>query len=327
LLVIFSACTDESEINKANRFQGGLFVINEGNFDWGEGTITYWNSESGEFLDDVFKVINNRSLGNVAQSMTMINDKGYIVVNNSGKIEVVNIDDFKSVSTITGMKSPRYILPINSRKMYVSDLYADGIYVIIDGNVGKFIPVSGWTNRMISDRDGKVWVARRRTDFDKRPGGTSIVLIDSDNDVVMDSVEVGMGVEEVEIDDNGNIWTACSAYKDSGKPAILQFNQNKTTVYPVQNPPTRLRTDGNKAYYLMGNGLYSIAINDTFIENKLVIKRQWNLYGLGVKGDNIYLADAKDYVQKGTVYKLDKIGNLLDSVKVGVIPGDFCFID
>ena len=328
LCILFStACTENPKVNPTDDLGEGVYIINEGNFDWGEGTITFWNQNTGVVYDNLFKKVNERTLGNVAQSMTAIGNYGYIVVNNSRKIEVVNAKDCKSVATIEGMVSPRYILPIDDKKFYVSDLYADGVYVVFANEVVKKIPVSGWTNRMALDKNGYVWVARRRTDFDLRPGGNSVILIDTSTNEVVDSVEVGKGVEEMEVDENGAIWTACTVFHNGDYPALVKIENKNLHVYRTEFPIFRLRINRNFIYFLMNGGLYKMAIHNTILPEKPIFSGTGNLYGIGTSDGYLYISDAKDYVQRGTVYRLNMQGNILDSVKAGVIPGEFCFID
>ena len=70
-------------------FDDGYFVTNEGNFGSGNGSVSFI-SNNGSVQNDVFYNTNMFYLGDVVQSMTTANDKGYIVVNNSGKVEVVD---------------------------------------------------------------------------------------------------------------------------------------------------------------------------------------------------------------------------------------------
>ena len=51
------------------------------------------------------------------------------------------------------------------------------------------------------------------------------------------------------------------------------------------------------------------------------------LYGLAIHPANghIYISDAKDYVQNGTVYQYSSNGNLIRQYSAGRIPGAFCF--
>ncbi len=51
-------------------------------------------------------------------------------------------------------------------------------------------------------------------------------------------------------------------------------------------------------------------------------------YGLGIHpaNGNIYVSDAKDYVQNGTVYQYNQVtGSLVRTFPAGRIPGSFCF--
>ena len=53
--------------------------------------------------------INSRPLGDVPYSMGIDGSRIYIIVNNSGKIEVAGMNDMRSVTTISKIASPRYI--------------------------------------------------------------------------------------------------------------------------------------------------------------------------------------------------------------------------
>ena len=68
----------------------------------------------GNVENNIFSQINSFQLGDVVQSMNIIDEKAYIVVNNSSKIEVANIDSMNSIATIQGLISPRYIPNANA---------------------------------------------------------------------------------------------------------------------------------------------------------------------------------------------------------------------
>ena len=81
--------------------------------------------------NDVFSTVNNVPLGDVGQSMTTHMGMGYIAVNNSGKVEVINLANMSSEGTITGLGSPRYVLVINHTTAYVSDM-SSGLITAFD---------------------------------------------------------------------------------------------------------------------------------------------------------------------------------------------------
>jgi len=187
LLFILSSCKkdpppDNNDINISNSH--GVFVINEGNFQWSNASVTYFNFTSEDYAADIFKDINNRPLGDVAQSVYAINGTAYIVVNNSGKIEMVNLNDFSSKGVISGFVSPRYFLPVSTTKAYVTDLYSNSISVVdLSTNIiMETIPCQGSTEEMTLLND-TVIITNTRSD--------KIYLISTITDEVTDSIQVG----------------------------------------------------------------------------------------------------------------------------------------
>ena len=132
-----------------------VLIVNEGNFGWNNGSIFLYKPLVQTISQNIFSQTNNVPLGDVIQSITQFNNKAYIVVNNSNKVEVVDLNSFNTLATITGFNSPRYFLPINNQKAYVTDLYANSIQVVnLNSNsITSNIPLSGWTEELLLHND------------------------------------------------------------------------------------------------------------------------------------------------------------------------------
>ncbi len=305
-----------------------VFIINEGNFQWGNASISSYNLKTGQVYQNVFQTANNRPLGDVAQSAYLFNDKLYIVVNNSGKIEIVNPKTFIATSTFTGFVSPRYFLPINNSKAYVSDLYANRIYVINPNNgiIIKEIPIQAWTEQMIMV-ENMVWVSSPTKKF--------IYQINTQTDELVDSVSVQIGCYNLLKDGNYIFALSSGSSQNNQNSVLLIFNtsnlgETKTIIFPTNRRASQLCIDKKNKYIIWSEGsdLYKMNYDDTSLPSTPFIQiPNSNIYGIDILSSmgHIYIADARDYVSLGKVYIYDMEGNQINVIPTGVIPSRFVF--
>ena len=98
-----------------------VFVVNEGNFNRANGSVSLYSKPDKRVTTlDLFQSANGRGLGDVVQSMTVRDNRAYLVVNNSNKLEVVSVPDFRAVGVVTGLHGPRYFLPVSATRGYVT---------------------------------------------------------------------------------------------------------------------------------------------------------------------------------------------------------------
>lgn len=108
----------------------GLFIVNEGMFQYGNATLSYYDPETKTVENEVFHRANAFKLGDVAQSMTLHNGVGWIAVNNSHVVFAVDPDTFREVGRITNLTSPRYIHFVSDEKAYVTQIWDNRIFIV-----------------------------------------------------------------------------------------------------------------------------------------------------------------------------------------------------
>ncbi len=308
----------------------GVYILNEGNFRSGNGSLSFYSYDSAKIFNNIFLTINERPLGDVPYSMNILGDKAYIVVNNSGKIEVVNRNDLKSVKTINGLISPRYISFISSNKAYVTSLYSDSVSILdLSANV-----ISGYIN---IGRPSEAIM----TSFDKSfvahwTGGNKILVINTLNNQVVDSVEVGIEPESMVLDKNNMLWVLCNGgWTRDNYAELIGINTQTNTVekrftFPSKtDSPTCLQIDGKgETLYYLQNGVKRMSISSTQLPPEPFIAESDRLfYKVGINPENgeIFITDVVDYLQKGYVLRYKNNGTLVSVMQAEIIPGAMCF--
>ena len=131
LALALSSCMDDDlrPITEFASSHDGVFIPCEGNFMYGNASLSYYDKTNKTVENQVFYRANGLPVGDVLQSVALRDSLAYLVVNNSGKIYVINKDNFKYSAKITDFVSPRYIC-FAASKAYVTDMYSRAIYVV-----------------------------------------------------------------------------------------------------------------------------------------------------------------------------------------------------
>ncbi len=114
-------------------YSQGVYIVNEGSFQASNGSISYFDPSRNLIVNGIFEAANNRPLGDVVQSISVANDTtAYIVVNGSGKVEVVRLKDFKTIAPPIPVFYPRYFMQVSENKGYLTAGSMQGWIYIID---------------------------------------------------------------------------------------------------------------------------------------------------------------------------------------------------
>ncbi len=340
MLLVTSCKDDFGEVNKGvTKYTGGngLFVVNEGNFGQGNGSVSFINPDSLYVENEIFRAANDRPLGDVAYSMQIIGDEAWVVVNNSARIEVLNLKDLSSVATIDGFESPRFILPVNDRKAYVSDFSATALSIINlqDYSVTGSIPL-GHSSENIIETSGKVFVTFWSNYGFEGQMNNRVMVIDPDLDLVTDSIGVGREPNSMVVDNQGMLWVLCSGgFMGDELPSLWRIDPaNNGVVANFQFPelnssPNSLCINGSgDTLFFLNQGVYRMPANAAQLPAEpLITETEHLFYTLAVQPatSHIYTSDAIDYQQRGLVLHYLPDGSFQNSFRAGIIPGKLVF--
>lgn len=346
LAVVLAAtsCMDWTEDVEPEEFHAsgrGLFIACEGNFQYGNASLSYYDIANRTTINNVFFLANMMKLGDVAQSVTVYDDKCWVVVNNSHAIFAIDTHTFKEQGRIVNLTSPRYIHFIDSHKAYITQLWDNRIFIFdptafkITGHitVPGMDPGNASTEQMV--QWGK-WVFCNCWSYQN-----SILKIDTDTDEVVESLTVGIQPNSIVLDCNGKIWAICdggfegSPYGNEA-PSLYcidaaTFSIEKQFHFAKGSSPRSLQLSGDgHTIYWINDAVWRMDVDAQVLPLQPFLEsRHTKYYGLAIDPDNsqVYVADAIDYQQPGMVYRYSPQGELYDKFYVGITPGAFCFVN
>ncbi len=315
----------------------GVFVLNEGNFGSGNGSLSFLNLDSLKMSDDIFYTKNQRPLGDVPLSLMLRDSTIWIVVNNSGRIEVAHRQDLASVAVISGMTSPRSILPLLDGRAYVSDLASSAIHIIDMNNyaITGSISVNQPTEALLPV-EGKVFAACWSNYGFEDHTNNKVLVIDPLTNLVVDSVMTGKEPQSMVVDKNEKLWVLCSGgWMGDEFPTLYRINPRSLeteqiyTFDDVDSSPSSLCANGYAdSLYFINGGIYAMSISDANLPGQPLIEPDTHLfYTLAVhpKTSEIFATDAIDYQQKGLVLRYRANGTFIAEYRAGLIPGKMTF--
>lgn len=312
----------------------GAFIMNEGNFMSANGSISFYSSEDGTVQNQIFKSVNGRDLGDVVQSMTIVDTLGFIVVNNSNKIEVISTNSWKSVTTINmpAGSSPRYVA-FDEAYAYVTNMFTNNVSLVNLDNYQIESDISVGSNPdEIVILDGMAYVANSGFGWNN-----TVSVIDLGQKQVVKTLTVGDNPQNLVITEKDEILVLCGgrwpAWGDStdtgtdgGLYVINAVSNSVVDSLLITGHPSRLAYDGESTAYFLNNGYvvsYSTEthtpINETFINGYY--------YGLEVDSGskNIFVTNANGFTQNGNLKIYNPDGDLLESYETKIGPGNITF--
>ena len=336
-----------------------FFILNEGGMGANNASLDFLRMEDGQYVTGAFKKMNpdvGAGLGDVGNDILVIGDEVWMVVNNSGIVEVVSAKDETEIAAIQ-VPTPRNIAT-DGQYAYVSSWAgafangsydANGYYNITDsknpkGQVYRIDLKSkkldgsvevGYQPEGLALSGGRLYVANSGGISSQLPPDYSyddtVSIIDTKEFKVTQTVQVQVNLKSVFACPEGGVYvTSMGNYWSIHSGLFWVDNQGKVTHI----------TDYVSLASMSGDTLYWIGAEEEFdwsapktwktfsCRGGQVSPVQLNVsattpYGLYVLSpDALLLSDAGDYFNPGTVSFYYK-GSLVWTVTAGVCPGHF----
>ena len=316
----------------------GLFVICEGNYMYGNASLSYYDPDAKRVENEVFVRSNAFPIGDVAQSMAVYDGLCWVVVNNSGVIFAIDPATFREMRRITGFTSPRYIHFLGPHKAYVTQIWDPRIYIVdptactITGYIETGMDFETGSTEMMVQIGKYVYV--NCWSYQNR-----ILMIDTDTDTITKELVVGIQPSALSVDCNSKLWAITDGgYEGSPygheRATLCRIDADNLIIehtfeFEWGDTPRSLSLsgDGSLIYWING-GIYAMSVTDEVLPRQPLIEAGNSLfYSLTVDPGNgdIYVGDAIDYTQNGVVSRYSSDGRLHDTFSVGINPGNFCW--
>jgi YVTN family beta-propeller protein len=340
-LAFLLACGGDDQA-PAGKYEGGVLVVNEGNFSDSDGEVSFYSPSTGQVTNRIFQAENTRPLSAIVQTARRFGDNIYLVCNRADKIEVVNAADLKSVASVPSQNqnlvNPQDIA-VAGNKAYIT---CWGPFSPTFTRDAPFLAVLNTGSNTITGRVALAsypqgCLAVGQSVYLALPAANQVAVLNSATDQVTATIPVANGPQRLLLDANNRVWAVCS----SGalvrlNPSTNQVEATISTLPVRPNGKAAMNAAGDRLYYMSAvfnatftastGTIYELPIAATAAPSAPLITLA-NLYGLGVEPTTgeILAADGNAFQGNGTIVRYDVRGNRLGTFAAGRGPNGFLF--
>lgn len=333
----------------------GFYLLNEGNMGSNKSTLDWYDATNGNYVRNIYGAINPdvpKELGDVGNDLQIYGSRLYAVINCSNKVEIldaatcrrlgqVNIPNCRYIAFdgpyayVTSYAGPVRIDPEYKQIGYVAKIDTATMAVVDTVHVG-FQP------------DGLAVAGRRL--YVANSGGymvpnyeNTVSVIDIPSFKLEKNIEIAINLHNIIADSRGQLWISSRGdyYDDPSRLYCYDIAAGKVTV-DLDIPVSDMWLDGDCLYVVATSWSYVTMSNETkyavvdVVERTKVQdcfitdgteKRIAVPYGVAVNPvtKEIYVTDARNYVNPGDIYCFTPEGKLKWTATTGDIPAHFAF--
>ena len=357
-IIILAEEESIEEAIDANANPYGFYLLNEGNMGSNKASLDFMDFSSGLYSHNFYAEKNPnvvKELGDVGNDAQIYDDKLWLVVNASHKVEIVEAKTAKRIGSVD-VPNCRYIV-FDGEYAYVSS-YVTTIIGDVDAQEGAVFKINTKTLEIVDEvkvgrqpeemviKNGYLYVANSGGyNSDNYDNTVSVIRLSTFTQI--EKKEVAINLHRMRLDKNGKIWVLSRGDYYTMPPQLFRLETSSIgTIKSVEATGllcSNFEICDNEIYMynapyqgnsLSGNITYSVADIETasIIDNNFIKDGTASLikvpYTIKVNPSTkeVFICDAKNYVSSGTITCYSPNGFKRWSVFTGDIPSTITFI-
>lgn len=364
LLILPSACRNDDIIfipeqipvsNPEYSDLDGFYLLNEGNMGSNKASLDYYDFSSGIYSRNIYGNANPdvpKEMGDVGNDLKIYGSRLYAVINCSNKVEVMDAATARRIGQIEIPNCRKiefhgpyayvtsYAGPVEIRPDYAQI----GFVAKIDTATLKEVDrcLVGYQPDGLAIADGKIYVANSGGYMVPKYENT-VSVIDIATFTEIDRIEIALNLHGITVDKRGRMWVSSRGDYYDTEAALYCYDLRKRRLeksFPICC----------SSIWVQGDSLYSVGTAWSYVtmvnekSNNIIDMNRLEIvsgnfitdgtdseirvpYGVAVNpiSKDIYITDARNYVNPGYLHCYSKEGVRKWSVRTGDVPAHFAF--
>ncbi len=333
----------------------GFYLLNEGNMGSNKSTLDYYDFSTGTYTRNIYGNANPnvaKELGDVGNDIAIYGSRLYAVINCSNKVEVMDaattnrigqidipncryIKFYKGYAYVTSYAGPVEINPNYTQKGYVAKVDTASLQVV-DRCIVGFQPDE------LEIVEGKIYVANSGGYMVPNYENT-VSVIDIDNFTEESRITVDINLQLIKADRHGRLWISSRGDYYENPSRLYCYDTRKQRMEHTYDIPVGNMCLQGDSLYIISNAWSYVSMSSTpayaIVNTETCEQVSSNFitdgtesdirvpYGIAVNpfSKDIYVTDARNYVNPGYLHCYSSDGVRKWSVRTGDIPAHFAF--
>jgi len=333
----------------------GFYLLNEGNMGSNKCTLDYFDYHAGTYTRNIYADANPdvpKELGDVGNDLQIYGSKLYAVINCSNKIEVMDAATTRRIGQvdIPNVRYIRFAGQYAYATSYAGPVQIDEHYKQL-GYVAKIDTATlqivdtcivGYQPDQLEIQDGKIYVANSGGYMVPRYENT-VSVISLDSFKVTDNIPIAINLHLIKADTRGRLWiTSRGDYYDT-QAALYCYDTRKRRIEKrLDIPVSAMDMAGDSLYIVSAQFSYETMDNTpayAIVNTATMEKVCDNFITDGTDSEikipylvkvnpltrDIYVSDARNYVNPGYLHCYTPRGLRCWKVRTGDIPAHIAF--